>query len=114
MEKSAVYNLYIRKVQMEQSIEQLKNEVNRNNKIVEILNRASDKEKESLELKKFTDAINDQVNNYNEQIEKMQKMVDLNNEVISIYESDKDKFEEIINKLLLSFGFEEAENSKNS
>lgn len=107
--KSAVYNLYIRKTQMEQSLVQLNTEVERNTKIIEILNRASDEEKEKLELSKFTDAIQKQVDAYLEQKTKMEKMIDLNSKVIELYESDKDKYEEVINNILVSFGFEEAD-----
>lgn len=107
--KSAIYNLYIRKTQMEQSLAQLDTEVERNTKIIEILDRASDEEKEKLELKKFTDAIHQQVDAYIEQKTKMEKMISLNSRVLELYESDKDKYEEIINCILVSFGFEEAD-----
>lgn len=109
MKKSAIFNLYVRLEQIERSVEQIIIEINRNNKFIEILNRASDEEKESIELKKFTDTIKQQVDSYYEQKDKMQKMVDKTKEVIKLYESDKEKFEPIINSLLISFGFEETD-----
>lgn len=112
--KSAIYNLYIRKMNMEQSLEQLNIEIDRNNNIIDILNRATDEEKEKLELKKFTDTISQQVDSYVEQKSKLEKMIELNSKVISMYESDKEKYKEIINSLLVSFGFEEADEEEKS
>lgn len=109
MKKSAIFNLYVRKEQIQKSVEQIIVEINRNNKIIEILNRASDEEKETIELKKFTDTIKQQVDSYYEQKDKMEKMIENTNKVIKLYEADKEKYETIINDLLVSFGFEETD-----
>ena len=114
MEKSAIFNLYIRKQQIEASVEQVIVEINRNEKIIEILNRASDEEKESTELKKFTDTIQQQVDSYYTQKDKMNGMIENTDKVIKLYESDKEKYEDVINSLLLSFGFEETEKPTNN
>lgn len=109
MKKSAIFNLYVRKEQIQKSVEQIIVEINRNNKIIEILNRASDEEKETIELKKFTDTIKQQVDSYYEQKDKMEKMIENTNKVIKLYEADKEKYETLINDLLVSFGFEETD-----
>lgn len=109
MKKSAIFNLYVRKEQIQKSVEQIIVEINRNNKIIEILNRASDEEKETVELKKFTDTIKQQVDSYYEQKDKMEKMIENTNKVIKLYEADKEKYETLINDLLVSFGFEETD-----
>lgn len=114
MEKSAIFNLYIRKQQIEASVEQVIVEINRNEKIIEILNRASDEEKESTELKKFTDTIQQQVDSYYTQKDKMNGMIENTDKVIKLYETDKEKYEDVINALLLSFGFEETEKPANN
>ena len=109
MKKSAIFNLYVRKEQIQKSVEQIIVEINRNNKIIEILNRASDEEKETIELKKFTDTIKQQVDSYYEQKDKMEKMIENTNKVTKLYEADKEKYETLINDLLVSFGFEETD-----
>lgn len=111
--KSAIYNLTIRKTQMEASLEQLDKDVNRNNKIIEILNRASDEEKKDLELDKFTKTIQEQIDSCAEQRTKLVNMIDRNNKVLDALKDDKSS-EAILNDLLVSFGFEEAETKDTS
>lgn len=109
MKKSAIFNLYVRKEQISKSVEQIIAEINRNKKIIEILNRASDEEKKSTELEKFIKTIQEQVDSYYEQKDKMEKMIENTNKVIKLYESDKEKYDSLINTLLVSFGFEETD-----
>jgi prefoldin subunit 5 len=111
--KSAIYNLTIRKTQMEASLEQLDKDVSRNNKIIEILNRASDEEKKDLELDKFTKTIQEQIDSCSEQRVKLVNMIDRNNKVLDALKDDKSS-EIILNDLLVSFGFEEAETKDTS
>lgn len=111
--KSAIYNLTIRKTQMEASLEQLDKDVNRNNKIIEILNRASDEEKKDLELDKFTKTIQEQIDSCAEQRTKLVNMIDRNNKVLDALKDNKSS-ETILNDLLVSFGFEEAETKDTS
>lgn len=111
--KSAIYNLTIRKTQMETSLEQLDKDVNRNNKIIEILNRASDEEKKDLELNKFIDEIQKGIDNCTEQRTKLVNMIDRNNKVLDAIKNDNSS-EAVLNDLLVSFGFEEAETKDTS
>lgn len=109
MKKSAIFNLYMRQNQMKGSLEEIIREINRNEKLIEILNRASDEEKETVDMKNFTDTVQKQVDNFKEQKTKMEMMIDKTDEVIKLYESDKEKFAPLINSILVSFGFEEAD-----
>lgn len=111
--KSAIYNLTIRKNQMETSLEQLDKDVNRNHKIIEILNRASDEEKKDLELDKFINEIQRGIDNCTEQRAKLVNMIERNNKVLEALKNDKSS-EKILNNLLVSFGFEEAETKNTS
>lgn len=110
MKTSAIYNLYERKNSLQSTIEQMEAEIKRNEGIIDVLNRASDKEKKDLEIDEFVKKIQEQVDNFRTQKDKLQKMLNLNDAVIKMYEDNKEQYELILNSVLTSFGFEEAEN----
>ena len=57
MKTSAIYNLYERKNSLQSTIEQMEAEIKRNEGIIDVLNRASDKEKKDLEIDEFVKKI---------------------------------------------------------
>lgn len=109
MNKSAIYNLYERKDSLKNTIDQINVEIERNEGVIEVLNRASEKEKEDLKINEFISKIKEQVTNFKTQRDKLQKMLNLNNTVIKMYEDNKDQYKMILNDTLVSFGFEEEE-----
>lgn len=109
---SIIYALYERRDQMKSTLSQLDKEIARNEGIIAVLNRASKKEQEDLDIASFTKTVNEQIKSYKDQRVKFQTMIDNTDKVISLYESNKEQYKEMLEDLLYSFGFTLGEETK--
>lgn len=103
--ESIIYALYERQDQMKSTLSQLDKEIARNEGIIEVLNRASEEEQKKLDIVSFTKTVQEQIDAYKSQRAKFQAMIDNTNKALSLYESDKDKYKEMLETILYSFGF---------
>lgn len=109
MKKSAIFNLYARRDQMKEALTKIEEDSARNAKFVELLDKASEEDKKKYEIDSFIDSVKEQNKSYEEQKEQMKEMIRNTEEIISLYESDKSKYESLLNTILISFGCKEAE-----
>lgn len=100
-----IYNLYERLDSLKNTLGQLDVEIERNQKVVNLLNEASEEDKKKYEIDQFINTVNKQINSYKEQRETIKQMIDDTSEIISLYEKDKEKYEDILNIVLKSFGY---------
>lgn len=94
---------------MEKTLEGAEKDLKRNKAIVGFLGNVNDKRKKELNINEFIGVVNTQCDNIEKQVNTLKTMIEKTKEVIAEYESDKDKYEVILTKLLESFGFEEDE-----
>lgn len=113
MTSKAIYNLYERIDSMTNTADQMLKEVERNNAIIELLEKAEKKEKEELEIESFIKVIKDQVKSYEDQYKRLIMMIENTKKVIDKYENNVNLYGELIDDLLTSFGYEKADPDKN-
>lgn len=113
MTSKAIYNLYERIDSMTNTANQMLKEVERNNAIIKLLEKAEEEEKKELEIESFIKVIKDQVKSYEDQYKRLITMIENTKKVVTKYEDDSDSYSEIIDDLLTSFGYEKADPDKN-
>lgn len=106
--KSAIYNLYESIDSMKKTIDQIKNDTERNKIIVDALEKVDSETLETYGIDSFIDNIKEQINHNNEQLEQLQLFIEKRNLVIEKIEKDDDA-KSIVNDLLVGFGFKEEE-----
>lgn len=113
MTSKAIYNLYERIDSMTNTVNQMQKEVKRNNAIVALLDAAGKDEKDELDIESFIGVIKEQVESYENQYKRLVEMIDNAKKALEIYENNPDLYGEIIDYLLVSFGYEKADPEKN-
>lgn len=114
--KSAIYNLYVRKSNMETTIAQAKENVERNNAVINAIEALPKETKEKYDLEKFVESVKNENDSTESQVKSLEEMLECGKNVIKEYEADKEKYEHILNEMLMSFGYHscEDENHKES
>lgn len=113
MTSKAIYNLYERVDSMTNTADQMRKEVKRNNAIIALLDAADKDEKSELDIDSFIKVIKEQVESYENQYKRLVEMIVNTKKVLEIYESNMDLYGELIDLLLVSFGYEKADPDKN-
>lgn len=102
---ASIANLYSRKAEMEKTFSQIDEEIERNNFVISLLNRAENEQKKRYEIDKFIDTIQKQVDSYVEQKAKLQSMYDCTCDTIRMYETNREDTEYLLDTVLRSLGF---------
>lgn len=95
-----------RVTQMEQTLAQVDKEVERDQAIVDLLSKADDETKVKYEINDFINTINQQIQSYQDQKEKFRNMIASTKKAIEIYESNPKQYAELMENILVSFGFD--------
>lgn len=94
---------------MKEALTKIIEDSDRNEKFIELLDKASEEDKKKYEIDSFIKQVKDQNKSYEEQEKQMSEMIAKTEEIISLYESDKEKYEDFLNTILISFGCKTAE-----